>query len=182
MLVRAYGGDYADLQNHIADFRALINLFAQRLGAFYVPAVMPIIQRHLWLGLNIFKDHDLARSKLFIFRPEIYYVFNNAAGSLDGVKLPLSMKFTDYRDAVNRIINALVSSEDIGIMSGDILKAYGASNMVQLPMIDENFAIEPIFSQEVLSQINGASLLGPIVDIADFKISQDASGHIFFGR
>lgn len=46
-LIRSMGLDYYDLMGNIAQLRGYINVFAQRVSAFNVPAVLPYYHRHM---------------------------------------------------------------------------------------------------------------------------------------
>lgn len=46
-MVTALGADYKSVSRNLANMRAYINQFAQRLSAFYVPSQMPIYSRHM---------------------------------------------------------------------------------------------------------------------------------------
>lgn len=63
----------------------------------------------------------------------------------------------------NNLISRLITSEDVGIMSGDILKAYGAEAMFKTQAITPDFTMESTYSPEVLTQINTATLCGEFV-------------------
>lgn len=181
-----------EILDNLAQFRAAINTYAVRLNSFYVPNTMPIVQRHAWLVGNIFKDYDVKKSQTYHFVPEVFYTY-------DDVKGKLNPNFTPYSDLhigsyeglsgiytmMNTMINALTTSEDIGIMSGDILKAYGESKILYIESIDESFHIEATYSAEVLSQLNAATLVGACDDgeIGDFGVDiyQDDQGNIIMG-
>lgn len=193
MLRLMLGTDAAatDILDNLAQFRSAINIFAMRLNSFYVPNTMPIVLRHSWLCGNIFKDHDIKKSQTYHFIPEIYYTYNDTDGKLDPNFTPYSTLGTEASVAsittmFNTIINALTTSEDIGIMSGDILKAYGEGKILFAESINEDFHIEATYSAEVLSQINAATLAGSCDDgaITDFSVDiyQDASGNILMGN
>lgn len=86
----------------------------------------------------------------------------------------------------NTIIASLQTSEDIGTMSGDILKAFGENAMFKLESIAEDFSVTPIYSQEVLSQINSAKIYRADstdvnVPLTRLNISQTSDGIIFQG-
>lgn len=61
---------------------------------------------------------------------------------------------------INPILEVLLASESIGIMSGDILKAFNTAALIGLKDIDEDYHIEPTYSAEVLSQIDTAIMPG----------------------
>nr|AVX53393.1 putative capsid [Marmot picobirnavirus] len=148
-------------RNHAAQLRLTINNYLQRLRTFAVPATMPIFQRHFWLCTNIFKDCDVKRSQEYVFVPEyIYYLL------WEDVKLvgfqPNLKDLSTIESDINRITNGIFGNNDIGVMSGDILKAYGENGLISIPEIDSAYHIESVYSPEVLSQINTARLFGVV--------------------
>lgn len=90
--------------------------------------------------------------------------------------------YDNLANMCERVIDNIISSEDVGIMSGDILKAYTEAAIFKTAPIGEDFSIEPIYSEEVLSQITGCTLLGSTYTKEKLNISQDKQGHIFQGK
>lgn len=194
MLSQLLGGNSAgaeDILNNLSQFRTAINTFAVQLNSFYVPNTMPIYQRHAWIVSNIFKDHEVKKSQTYHFIPEVYYTYDDVNGKLVPSFTPYSSLGVDPTVAniiamFNSIITAFTTSEDIGIMSGDILKAYGNSGVFFFDSITEDYHIEATYSPEVLSQINAATLVGSCDDgsIEDFGVDiyQDDLGNILMGN
>lgn len=181
--------DYGDFVNHISDLRAYINCSIIKAHAFAIPQEWSITKRHVWLVSSIFKDADVKRSQEYTFVPLEYKVYDDTDGNLDaryvtgtpGVDYFIpgeqNLTYADYTGIIDAMIEALTGSEDIGIMSGDILKAYGgAENLFELKTIPEDFHIESVHSMEVLSQISGATLIGLPQSIDTLDIYQDNSG------
>lgn len=194
MLSQLLGGNSAgaeDILNNLSQFRTAINTFAVQLNSFYVPNTMPIYQRHAWIVSNIFKDHAVKKSQTYHFVPEVYYTYDDINGKLVPHFTPYSSLGVDPTVAnivamFNSIITAFTTSEDIGIMSGDILKAYGNNGVFFFDSITEDYHIEATYSPEVLSQINAATLVGSCDDgsIDDFSVDiyQDGLGNILMGN
>lgn len=194
MLSQLLGGNSAgaeDILNNLSQFRTAINTFAVQLNSFYVPNTMPIYQRHAWIVSNIFKDHAVKKSQTYHFVPEVYYTYDDINGKL----VPHFTPYASLGDnptvanivaMFNSIITAFTTSEDIGIMSGDILKAYGNDGVFFFDSITEDYHIEATYSPEVLSQINAATLVGSCDDgsIEDFSVDiyQDGLGNILMGN
>lgn len=181
------GANYQNLSGDIAQLRGYINSYSQRISAFNVPTTMPFYTRHMWLCANIFKDQDLNRAQTYMFMPGYFHIYNDAQGRLDaelftsggGTALKTISQLINFG---NKIITNLIGSEDIGIMSGDILKAYGSDKMFKLDTIPENYQLSPMFSQEVLTQINAATMVGNVVDPTDLNVQQTATGFIYQGK
>ena len=194
MLAKMLGGSSSgaeDILNNLAQFRTMINTFAVQLNSFYVPNTMPLYQRHAWLVSNIFKDHPVKKSQTYHFVPEVYYVYDDVKGKLNPAFTPYSnlgdnVSLSAIRTMFNNIITAFTTSEDIGIMSGDVLKAYGSNGVFFFESISEDYHVEATYSPEILSQINAATLVGSCDDgsIDDFGVDvyQDSSGNILMGN
>jgi hypothetical protein len=68
--------------------------------------------------------------------------------------------FDQLKTIGDSLISALSTMQDINIMSGDIIKAYGEGALYKLNSIDANYAIGPVFSEEVLMQIHNTKFAG----------------------
>lgn len=157
----------------LASFRAYINQYAVKLGAFNVPSSMSLYKRHSWMFSNVYADEDDIKGQYYMYQPAYVYYYDDVKGELvaqnlcckatpnvtDSIEVNDGMTMTSIMNIGDIIIQHLAGSEDINIMSGDILKAYGG-DVFKLSLIDENFAIVPIFSEEVLTQIHNTTFIG----------------------
>lgn len=168
--LKALGLDYeADLTRftELADLRYKINQLAVRVNSFYVPKIMSMYQRHAWMATGIFKDQDIKKSCNYMFHFTHVYKYDevdNSAtfGQLKPVTLFGERSIMTIVAQVDSLLTSLERSEDIGIMSGDILKAYGETGLYYVDTINEDYKIEETYSSEVLSQINNTCLNGRI--------------------
>lgn len=164
-LVEAIGFQYDDLIANMANYRAQINTLALRMSSLYVPTTMTVFLRHMWMNKNIYTDAPGAKSQMYAFAPTGYYTYNeyDGPGKLtwnrfgDVAREPRPMSW--YLERANDALNILLESEDIGIMSGDILKCYGESGLFTFGTIDAEFTIVPTYNEEVLMQIHNATVL-----------------------
>lgn len=184
-MITAAKGSASDLRQHLPELRAYINSFAVRLNSFYVPKTMPLYDRHYWMNSNIFKDSPVKKSQLYMFVPDKFGVYNDVAGKIQfsdpsAATVGKVYGYDTLRQMGESILNGLINSEDIGIMSGDILKAYGESELYFISNIQEDFHIESIYSEEVLSQINNATMVGTILSSVD--IVQDGNSVVYQGQ
>lgn len=166
-LVNALGWDFNDLTSNLAQFRYKINSYAARLNALNVPANFPLLKRHGWLYSGIYLDGTSPKSQMYAYIPAGYKVYDETVAtgsqltfktlrSADGETRPL-LTYANFVTICDELANALTGSEDIGIISGDILKAFSSSNLIKLPTIDEKYAILPTFDTEVVSQFMNAT-------------------------
>lgn len=180
-LIESEGVDYDDLQSHISDFRGYINMFATRIGSMAVPNSMSYMARHTWMTTGLYVDDpSTPKAQTYKYVPAYYLQFylqeesNNYVGALQ-YATPIMNSFGIIKTGNNKatfqnlvtfgdsLLAPILANEDMNIMSGDVLKAFGNSGIVQVMGITENYMILPEYSAEVLSQIENASVYyGPL--------------------
>lgn len=182
---------YNDIYNNLADFRLWLNKTAAQISSFCVPAVMPLFIRHSWMFSNIYKDADSNKAQMYMFEPAIFYKYNEKTSRYGGVLQ--AMEVDSYNSSLSTLktlledcITSVSYSEDIGIMSGDILKAYGQDKLFKLAPVDEDYSVEPVYNEEVLNQIHNSRLLPLSTQgsgVTQFNITQDPNnGFLLWGN
>lgn len=172
-LITAMGFIPSELRANLANFRAYINMLIVKASAFCTPTTMSLFKRHTWMYSGIYKDEDIEKSQMYLYVPDVLYMYNENAGA--GKCDPIACCATDLdaggrMAAATRTLSAwyaigdamiarLVASEDINIMSGDIRKAYG-DNIWQIALVPEDHVVVPIFSDEILDQIHNTVFTG----------------------
>lgn len=63
-----------------------------------------------------------------------------------------------YLESIQEMLDVLLANEDINIMSGDIIKAYG-SDLYTLPYIQENELQEIVHDENLLLQFSNSTVL-----------------------
>lgn len=188
-ILKAMGCDPNDatapLYSNLATFRSeLLNLMI-KVGTFVVPKDFKIIERHRELFRYIYADGTTGKSQIYLFRPEGYKIYNETGSGHTGGYLehhaiasnaPIS--FAAWLNIASNMIDALVQSEDMNIMSGDILKAYGAENCYKLEYFDSDYTVVPLYNPEILLQIHNAVIAGEAWDDASLDIYQDPNDNI----
>lgn len=160
-LLTAAGFDPEDVRKNLADFRYGINVAAAKINSLAIPASFTFYKRKTWLCQNVYRDSNEIKGQMYVLRPSGYYTYEEKSTATGG-KLKYSnlsqvtYKVADWLGVLNSMIAKLVESEDIGIMAGDILKAFGADSLVKVPPIAETFITVPVFDAEVLMQIENA--------------------------
>lgn len=171
-IVSALGWDFEDVNANLAQFRYAINAFTVKLNALCVPKYWPYYARHAWIYSGIYADSQDAKAQLYAMVPGMYRRRDDATGTLlsfnlgtntpvsdtNPVKMPSNITVQQWQTAVTDVINALLSSEDVGIMSGDILKAYGREGLINISPMGEDYTLIPNYSEEVLSQIQNLTV------------------------
>lgn len=165
-LVQALGFDYEDLSSKLADFRAMLNVAINKLNAIKIPAAWPLWNKNYSLNAIVLKDGEIDRSQLYAYRSTVIWKYNETGpfvGSLTpefifGMSEDYKLTVADVKDVIDNIVNAFVASEDINIMSGDIVKAYGEEKCMELGLIAEEYMIDPIYNREMLDVLHNTTV------------------------
>lgn len=172
-LLTAQGFNPLEVRSQLSNLRSYINMFITKASAFCTPNVMTLYRRHFWMFSGVYKDEDIQKSQMYMYRPVSLWKYEelDGAGKLSAV--PFLASFTEANGITptafalqsvytygNNMLSALTNSEDINIMSGDILKAYGQGNLWQLGLINEDYVVLPVYSEEVLDQIHNTTFVG----------------------
>lgn len=183
--------DIDDLIDNLADYRYQMNSLAAQISSFCVPAVMPLFIRHSWMVTNIYKDSDNDKSQMYMFVPNGYYTYDET-GSANGGQLVWNtltrssstlMNMGQIMGMIKGMIDKVAYSEDIGVMSGDILKAYGQDKLFKITPLEPDYQVIPVYNEEVLNQIHNSSCIPMDTDgfNATFNITQDPnSGYLIY--
>lgn len=139
-----------------------INLLIKRVTAFAIPKDMSILDRKAWLNANVFKDYDTEKCCYHLFNPVQAYTFSDVEAALISKEFPsyvigtTKVSLTDTIDKIFDDINELMDLSDVGIMSGDILKAYGSDGIYKMDDFVNGDRIEPVHDEDILMQISNA--------------------------
>lgn len=180
-IVEAMGVNFSHVQSNLADFRAAINVMAVKVGSMCVPASMSYFAKHMWMYDGYYLDGDQDKAQTYMFVPDGFFVYSlngDGAGMLDYSPLPYAAgsnkpTMVDESDLLtthqlieygNTLLDPILSSEDMNIMSGDILKAFGSGELYKVDGISETYTVLPSYDTEVLQQIENLSLIGSFAD------------------
>lgn len=185
-LIESMRLDYDDLNKNLNDFRSYINRLALRVGSMCIPASMSYMARHMWMYEHVWTDDMSDKAQLYLYSPHGFFKFSldqDKAGQLEYKALfaddTTRLKFSDLVDYGEAMLDPILSSEDMNIMSGDILKAFGAENLYKINMIDEAYLVVPEYSSEVLDQIQNSTMIGHFFGTP--TLHQDATkGYLVF--
>lgn len=173
-VIRAMGVDFDDIQANLADFRGFINTFAVKVGSMCIPASMSYMAKHMWMYSGLYTDSNQDKAQTYLFVPYTLgiYELTDEAGSismwgLGGMGDDYAMKFAELRAFANKMLDPVLQSEDMNIMSGDILKAFGANGVYKVEGINEQYTVLPAYQPEVLDQIQNCTLIGAYAHWAD---------------
>lgn len=169
-LVRANGVNFSDLLANLNDFRSWLNQLIIKGSAIWVPNTLPVMKKHAWMFSNVYRDDNNEQSQMYMFIPALFYKYDEMSSEQGGKLVPMwindyksgaegivedsgLMNFAQIRNMGETMIQAILDSEDIQVIFGDILKAYGDSNLFKLITIDESYSIEAVYNEEVLIEI-----------------------------
>lgn len=156
------GIDVRHIERELSDFRAGINMLIDKVAQFVVPNCLPVFKKHATTFAGMYIEGDSIKQQLYMFHPVAFGRFeldNTGAGSL--VYYPAPGSDGNQVDAFslihygNAMISAIFGNEDYGLMSGDILKAFG-NETITLTSVPESFVIVPSYDENVLGQIKNA--------------------------
>lgn len=186
-LLYSMGFNGTDVRQHLADFRAYINMMITKASAICTPSIMSIYRRHFWMYSGVYKDEDIEKSQMYLYRPSTLWTYeeNEGAGYLKANPVATVVSTTGINNTLwtlaeweafgDTMIDKLVTSQDIAVMSGDILKAYGEGNLWKLSLINEDYAVIPVYSEEVLDQIHNTTFCGSQITKGNVATSETAS-------
>lgn len=174
-LVEALGFDYEDINKNLATFRYAINAYAARINAYAVPTNMPLFKRHAWLFSSIYTDENVSKAQIYAFTTDHYRIYDekySKGGRLVAKAWKPKLKVEDWISVANEIADPITTSEDLGIISGDLIKAFGRENLHTLATLADNYVVLPTYVPEVMDQIHNLQAVGD-VELASNNIEQD---------
>lgn len=184
-VLQALGADADDIVNNLANFRYALNARVPRILSRAIPTIMRMFKRHSWLSGNVFADSTLVdRAGLYVFRPDKLWKYvdqgtpaSGFAGFLEPIMVGrkyvsydegtqemmlidgANMSWIGYINTLDDLLQAVMGSEDAGIMSGDIMKVWG-NDLWTVDSVDEQFVVTPVFDDIVAHQIQNCTLNG----------------------
>lgn len=173
-LLKAMNVDFEDVISNLANFRYGINVLVNKASSFAVPSVFTLFNRQAFLYQNVYCEGTSIKDQLYMYVPDGFYQF----GLVDNASALGYIPFTPAAVTGNlntdvyslftvdqllqygsSLLQSLLSSEDMNIMSGDILKAYGDQGIVKLAQISPDYVITPVFDIAVLEQMKNSVAL-----------------------
>lgn len=179
--------NYDDVIANLANFRYGINSLVAKAASLAVPSTLPVFKRMAFIFQNTYCESESLKDQLYMYTPICFlkYGLNSTtkAGELrwhqeddilSGDTPETRFTVSKLITLVNDLLAPIIGSEDMNIMSGDILKAYGKGNILTLAPIDTFLSVTPIYDPEVLEQMKNAEVLHPsIVHRENYALTQD---------
>lgn len=182
-LIDAMYVDYDDITKHIPDLRGFVNMYSAKMGSLCIPNSMSYMARHQWMCEGLYVDSVSDKAQTYMYMPVGYYQLAYTSGDAPVFKLAYHMwayngntkryTFDDIVAFGNSLLNPLLSNEDINIMSGDILKAFGQDGVIKYVTVPDEYIVLPMYQQEVMSQFENMTILPGMITLAD--VTQDTT-------
>lgn len=178
LVITAQGVNYGDLMAHLADFRYGINVLINKAASFSAPADMAYFRRLAFLFSGIYAEGESIKSQLYMYVPAGFMQYSETAEQTGG-----SLTFKVFDNTVpktvdqllsfgNDLLNAIIGSEDMNVISGDILKAYGPEGLLKLATLPEIYTVTPVTDLNVLEQFQNMTWLVSTFSNLTVKITQ----------
>lgn len=158
-ILQALGFD-PSISNNIAQLRGLLDTFAYKLASINIPDQIDLIKRHSWMCSNIYLDDDSNKAQSYAFVPRTIYQWVEGVADNPTHLSPIilhregsQLKVEDVVLLIDTIMNPIMGSEDIGVITGDMMKAFGEAGMIKIRPVEDYAALVPVYSKEVLMQI-----------------------------
>lgn len=175
-LLATMGVNANDIVRNLANFRYWINVFISKATSLAVPATMSYFSRTAFLYSNIYCESDQIKDQLYYFHPASWlkfeFVNETKAGklarrTLNPVEASKGLTVSEITKFGDELLGAILLDEDMNIMSGDILKAYGADGIIKLATLPESVTLYPVYDELVLEQIHNATIVN--CDLGDVE-------------
>lgn len=173
-LVTAMGFNYSDLKTNLSQAWFDLNEIIARSAQIWIPKDMPIIERWFWMNSNIYTDSQSSKAQFYLYKQIQFYKLSETGSStgtsLIALNFPASSTsqpgctWSQYVAFVNSLIDALLASQDRGIIFGDLLAAFGADRIYGISSIASNYEVNFSYEPEVLWQIENSVQTNAIPD------------------
>lgn len=211
-ILSAMGFIYDDLRDNLGKAWWDLNNLIVQTRQIWIPNVFPILNRRIEMNSNLYKDATGDYAQIYVFTQGRYFIYDATAtrsggglktlteregtnvfftpGAVDedmaatGSQGHIAYKWEDWVKNCQRMIDALVNSEDRGNIYGNLLAAYGSDRIVALPEVEDGYRVEPQYSPEISMQIENIRIMkesfAPIglAQFADklYPVYRDATG------
>nr|AVX53423.1 putative capsid [Marmot picobirnavirus] len=190
-LLRAMNIDPEDIRENMASFRYRINVFINKAASLAVPSEFHLFKREAFLYQNVYTEGTSIKDQLYMYVPEGFWVMSV---SLRSGNVGTSLIYAPFKSKVitngddhlftvdelmaygDMLLQSILLSEDFNIMSGDILKAYGAGNLISVAPIPPDFTVAPVFDPTVLEQMKNATIIQGVNSDWTWNVASDAVG------
>lgn len=177
-LIEANGVSAESLMLNQNDFRSRLNQLVLQINAINVPKGLPLFDRWFHIYEKCYTDSNTPQAQIYQAAPRGFFHRRDSDGALMYKPLPyyqdgMLMDYESLIVYVNDMINSLLYSEDVGVISGDVLKAFGDGGIYRLPIIPEDYTVIPTLSDEIRSQFENATIIPVNDEYTSYDIIQN---------
>lgn len=194
-------GISADLEENLADFRYILNLYIAKAKQICLPKGLSILASDLVAVSNLFKDSKDRRAFIFgfdisefgVFRGDLVNSSSQAIGSavvfedfsslnyMTGTSPSNYPAFTlaDVKGVLETMISHLLNDDDVQTMCSDLLAAYGPENVMTLVSVPEDYHVEPVEDYERSLQFHNLSIIGSTESIYVDSVIDNTMANVF---
>lgn len=171
------------IRNELPRLKAMIDYYANALSIYALPDDMSVVNRQVWMAMGCFSDNPVSASQFYCFRLHGFYYIKEATDvnlyfktidALDEDHTGLTVE--KLTNGLELMIQGLVNDPYAAIISGDIQKAYMKSSYLKFQPVEFKPFL-PIYSEEVLTQIESATVLPAIESDTDTLIIKQDVAH-----
>lgn len=165
-LIAACGVDPEDIVRNLANLRYWLNTYINKVSAYVVPESINLFKRRAFLYSDVYTESETnnIKDQVYTFTPDGFFKFgfdSVGAGMLQYVSTKEDGLYTfdELCTLGQSLFENIDQDEDFGLMSGDLLKAFG-TNIIKVDPLGEEYIIEPHYDHEVLHQLMNATIDG----------------------
>lgn len=185
-ILASMGIDPIDFKDNLADFRRGINQLIRKAATLSIPANLKYFQRTAFMYSNLYTGGTAIQDQLYYYTPEGFWKYSevetNGAGLLytpfiqnDTTTGSTDFKLRSHKELLQYgkdLMEGLFSSDDIVMISANVLRAYGTAGTLKLELLPDEAQINPIFDIGVLEQIaNSNPIPKSVIARVDYKPS-----------
>lgn len=172
-IVQAQGVNYDSILQNLPNFKYGIDTLIHKAASLACPAAMTYFQRVSFLFSGIYAEGESIKDQLYMYVPQGFMQYNETAdeqgGSLQYLPFMAAngVPTTPYTyqaliEYGNKLLDPIISSEDMNIMSGDILKAFGSNGILTLQTLPDVYIVQPVTDLTVLEQFQNANWISQL--------------------
>lgn len=181
-LVQAQNVNYDNVLQNLPNFKYGIDTLIHKAASLACPAAMTYFKRLAFMFSGVYAEGESIKDQLYMYVPAGFMQYSDTAETTGGslALLPFTQNdgtpftYSELIDYGNSLLDPILSSESMNIMSGDVLKAYGDSGILTLATMPDVYIIQPTTDLEVLEQFQNAQFPGAMPTTC--KITQSQKG------
>lgn len=174
-VLRDMGFDPISMRQNLGQAWYDLNNLITQSRQIWVPNAYPIVTRWMDLNSNLYKDAEGPYAQTYMFVQNMFYMYDETTYATGGALRPAWVSsggadstfkpgeqvysWSQWVQVAQRMIDALVNSEDRGIIYGDLLNAYTAERIIAIPELDSSYTIEREYSPEISMQIENLTII-----------------------